>query len=388
MFLAMNSDTTTSIDLTSQAKQVSIADDKNYLERDNDLQNLLNSLSVPTAVLNKERQILMANESMNDIARGFVNRDIFKLRHGDVMNCKFSKSEPGGCGTTEHCRYCGALRAVLLSRQHNAKVSEECRMIVMINEKEVSADYLVTASPLTWCDRHYFIISLTDISHEKRRRIMERIFFHDLINKSGSLQGFLELLKIKTLQYNEDKFLNIAETITRDLVEEVLSYRMLLEAENNELTIIENKVVSIDILQTVKNQLSFHKVAADKEIEISADSETTTIMTEPVLLNRILTNMLKNALEASESGDTVKVGCRKINNRVKFWVQNPAVMSEDVKMQVFYRNFSTKGSNRGLGTYSIKLLGETYLKGEVSFTSMPGEGTIFSITLPLAETPI
>lgn len=43
--------------------------------------------------------------------------------------------------------------------------------------------------------------------------------------------------------------------------------------------------------------------------------------------------------------------------------------------------FSTKSQNHGIGTYSIRLLTENYLKGKVSFISNENDGTIFSVVL-------
>lgn len=59
-------------------------------------------------------------------------------------------------------------------------------------------------------------------------------------------------------------------------------------------------------------------------------------------------------------------------------------MPEEVKLQIFQRSFSTKGENRGIGTYSIKLIVTEYLKGEVSFDSDSENGTIFKIDLPVS----
>jgi sensor histidine kinase regulating citrate/malate metabolism len=50
-------------------------------------------------------------------------------------------------------------------------------------------------------------------------------------------------------------------------------------------------------------------------------------------------------------------------------------------MQVFMRSFSTKGTQRGLGTYSMKILGEQHLGGTVDFTTSDTEGTTFFIIL-------
>ena len=55
-----------------------------------------------------------------------------------------------------------------------------------------------------------------------------------------------------------------------------------------------------------------------------------------------------------------------------------------VAPRVFQRFFSTKpGSGRGLGGFAVKLLGERYLKGRVTFTTSPAEGTTFRVRLPL-----
>jgi signal transduction histidine kinase len=64
-------------------------------------------------------------------------------------------------------------------------------------------------------------------------------------------------------------------------------------------------------------------------------------------------------------------------------VHNPVYIMPEIQLQIFQRSFSTKGSGRGLGTYSIRLFSERYLKGKVSFTSNPQEGTTFRVQYPL-----
>ena len=93
--------------------------------------------------------------------------------------------------------------------------------------------------------------------------------------------------------------------------------------------------------------------------------------------------MVKNALEASEPGQTVTLGCNVIGDDVEFWVHNVAAMPEEVQLQVFQRAFSTKGAGRGSGTYSMRLLSQRYLQGDVSFMSSEDEGTTFRVRCPL-----
>ena len=58
-------------------------------------------------------------------------------------------------------------------------------------------------------------------------------------------------------------------------------------------------------------------------------------------------------------------------------------MPEAVQCQMFQRSFTTKiGDGHGIGTYSVKLLTEMYLRGTVEFRSTKAEGTTFIVRLP------
>jgi sensor histidine kinase regulating citrate/malate metabolism len=70
------------------------------------------------------------------------------------------------------------------------------------------------------------------------------------------------------------------------------------------------------------------------------------------------------------------------NRPVRISVNNSRVMPRHVQLQIFNRSFSTKGAGRGIGTYSMKLLGESYLKGRVGFRCEEAFGTTFFIDLP------
>jgi sensor histidine kinase regulating citrate/malate metabolism len=94
--------------------------------------------------------------------------------------------------------------------------------------------------------------------------------------------------------------------------------------------------------------------------------------------------MTKNALEACSPGESVILSCIKKGEMIRFSVKNPGEIPKNIALQIFQRSFSTKGSGRGLGTYSIKLLSEQYLKGKVGFTSSAEEGTQFFGEYPLS----
>jgi signal transduction histidine kinase len=94
--------------------------------------------------------------------------------------------------------------------------------------------------------------------------------------------------------------------------------------------------------------------------------------------------MTINALEASLIGGMVTISAHAEDSKVVFEVHNAGEMAADIQLQLFNRSFSTKSSaGRGIGTYSMKLFGERYLNGKVSFRSNSEEGTVFSFSLPI-----
>jgi sensor histidine kinase regulating citrate/malate metabolism len=89
-------------------------------------------------------------------------------------------------------------------------------------------------------------------------------------------------------------------------------------------------------------------------------------------------------LEATSPGQTITLRCEPEGaNAVVFSVHNDGFIPRDVQLQIFHRAFSTKGTGRGLGTYSMKLLGERYLGGQIRFESSPESGTTFMARFPL-----
>lgn len=339
---------------------------------------LLDSVPLMVLFLNEKRQIVAVNQRVCDTLKMNVEQFLGK-RPGEVFECVHSHDGPDGCGTGVTCRFCGAVNAVLESQQNKKSHSEECRMMTKNGEY---LDWKVTVNPFELKGYQLLCMSIQDISDQKRRQVLERTFFHDIVNTIGAIIGFSRDL---TEEGSSAEDLHAVIRLTDELMEDVTAQRDLTLAENGELKLrkepIELGMFLIRLVQIYQKQ----PVAEGICIEIEDLCEQT-VTTDPNPLKRVLMNMIKNALEASKPGDTVTVGCHCESGGVILSVHNPAVMPEEVKLQIFHRSFSTKsGAGRGIGTYSMKLLGETCLGGKVSFTSEPGKGTTFRISLPVHE---
>lgn len=333
------------------------------------------------AVINKDRQIVYANNELLSLLGLNTLEPILGKRPGEVLSCIHSGEEPFGCGTSRSCSYCGAVNTILESQRTGQKSTNEAHIATMVDGKHMSWDLNIISTPISFNGDTFYVLVLQDISDEKRRAVLERIFFHDLLNSVGGLSGLLTMLKENHNPEDATELINLSEEISRNILEEIIMQRQIRAAESGELKVRIEKANSIELLDAAIMKISFHESGKQRSIVKSEESENIDFDTDSILLQRVLINLLKNALEATPDNGVVLAGISHNADKIIFWVKNDQVMSKDIQMQMFQRSFSTKGEGRGLGTYSIRLLTENYLGGKVSFVSNETDGTIFSIEL-------
>lgn len=360
-----------------RSKPHAVEHQSELLSREPNLDRFFSVVTDVILILNEDRQIVYHNRNLLELPG--IDQRITGLRPGEAFNCIHAFESAGGCGTTKFCRECGAARAIQ-SSQKGVPAKEECRIV--LKDGGGALDLQIKSEQFRVNDQEFTIVTATDISHEKRRRVLERLFFHDIMNTAVGVRGLAELLSMAT-EEQQSELREMIHNGSEKLIEEIRSQVMLTAAENDELAINVSRVNTKQILQEIYMLYRLHEVSKEKNIVIDPAACNIEIKSDKAILSRVVANMLKNALEASRPGDNVTMGCEIEDQMVGFWVHNPSAMPSKVKMQVFQRSFSTKGEGRGLGTYSMKLLSEKYLQGSVFFSSSEAHGTTFNACYPL-----
>jgi signal transduction histidine kinase len=332
-------------------------------------------------VLNAQRQIVACNavawDGDAEAARG--------LRPGEALDCRHSAGR-GGCGTARACETCGALGAILASSERQAPVEAECS----VRSDPLAGgglEFGVRSTPLAIDGHAFTVVALRDVSAEKRRDALEHIFFHDVLNTVTGLRGWVD--RLRRPGADVARVSARIETLTLQVEREILDHRVLRLAERGELVPRSALLRPAEILQQLEPVFSSNPIARDRRLELDAGPPELELETDAALLLRVLVNMTRNALEATPAGGTVRVWSERARDgsaapdAVRFSVRNAGVIPAEVQARIFERSFSTKAERgRGLGTYGMKLLGERYLGGVVSFVSTDDAGTVFSIRLP------
>lgn len=375
---ALASSEKTAFASAERAAVESVTSDYAFFARKDLVESAIDTVPDVFLILNRQRQIVYANRAFLEVIGLDACEDIKGLRPGEALKCSNADKAPGGCGTSEFCRHCGAVNAILLSHK-GERATRECR----ITRKDTgeALDFSVLAVPLVERGDVFTVLALKDISHEKRRRALERVFFHDILNTLGGLFGLSNRLG-KNQSPEVKRLVHSVKDSARLLLDEIKAQKELSLAENGTLKVRRSKLNSDDFIYSLIANYQNHAVCKGRHLRKDPDSDSFTFQSDQTLLNRVVGNMIKNALEAIDPERTVTVRARKLEDGVEFSVHNPGVMPRNVQLQVFQRSFSTKGDDRGLGTYSMKLFGEKYLLGDVSFETAEESGTVFRIRLP------
>ncbi len=178
-------------------------------------------------------------------------------------------------------------------------------------------------------------------------------------------------LKQKINDYSETL---IQQIDTMSSVASAFSNFASMPAQQNETL---NVVAVVELTMDIFNE---------EYILFVAEEDTIISIIDRTQLIRIITNLVKNAIQSIPEKQEVKsiyVTIKKENNKVLITVSDNGIgiATEDFQ-RVFEPKFTTKSSGMGLGLGIIKNIIENY-KGTITFESQKGKGTTFTVSLPI-----
>jgi len=159
----------------------------------------------------------------------------------------------------------------------------------------------------------------------------------------------------------------------------------LIKMERGEYQVQSEPVNVLKPLAQIRNEMSGLMRTKDLDLQILFNSQvpgpddTFVIEGEEILFYSMLTNLIKNAIEASPPNQTVYVSLLK-NEQNIIRIQNKGVVPEQIRERFFDKYVTaSKRTGTGLGTYSARLITET-MNGTISMKTGNREGTMVKIS--------
>jgi two-component system nitrogen regulation sensor histidine kinase NtrY len=141
-----------------------------------------------------------------------------------------------------------------------------------------------------------------------------------------------------------------------------------------------------DITEVIASLVNIYKTGTHIKIKYVNDNSKAEIFYDKAQINRLFTNLIKNAIEAAKDSEAVEIFIKQFraDNHIIISVKdNGNGIQEELQSKIFDPNFTTKTSGTGLGLAICKAIVEK-ANGKIWFVTAPNEGTIFFVELPVA----
>jgi signal transduction histidine kinase/CheY-like chemotaxis protein len=209
---------------------------------------------------------------------------------------------------------------------------------------------------------------------------------HDLRQPFQAIHLFLHLLQSKVSDPAQQSLVTrIQEAVQSG--ETLLT--SLLELSTLEAGNVRPAVVRVPVSEVLEKLIrEFDAPAVSKGLRLRFMQCGAVVTTDPVLLERMLRHLIGNAIRFTAKG-SVMVGCRRRGNRIKIEVWDTGYGIPEDRQAAIFEEFTQipgpgsrdRGRGLGLGLAIVERIANL-LGHSVEVRSVPGKGSVFSVTLP------
>lgn len=168
----------------------------------------------------------------------------------------------------------------------------------------------------------------------------------------------------------------------------------LLDVSQLDAGLIRPHLAAVELDGLVRTVVEeFSATAAQKGVKLEAEKTDATVHTDPVLLGRMLRNLVSNAIKYTPSSGEVRMSFARTGGRVEIIVRDTGEGIPPERQQEVFEEFRQLGNPQrnpalglGLGLSIVKRM-STLLDHPVRLHSTPGQGTTVTVSVPLALAP-
>ncbi len=219
---------------------------------------------------------------------------------------------------------------------------------------------------------------------------------HELRTPMNGVMGMLQLLGTTSMSSEQDEYVQIAGESTDHLLKVIND---ILDFSRLESGTLELEQIAFNLPQQLRTSIALfdhtaHQKGLELITELGGDPEDVTVIGDPTRLRQILVNLIGNALKFTEAGYIKVSAYWSRDGEDSLWlncqVRDTGIGVEPAQLENMFTAFQqadTSTSRRYGGTGLGLSIARTFARGmggELSATSTPGEGSCFTLSVPLA----
>lgn len=212
---------------------------------------------------------------------------------------------------------------------------------------------------------------------------------HEIKNPLTPIQLSAERLK-RRYYINQEGYEQVLIECTDVIIDEVIRLRRLLDefSQFARMPVINPSPSNINYIIDESIRL-YGEFPKNIELVMDYTESLPQILIDPDQMRRAFFNIIKNAVEAMQDGGKLIITTKKVNSESDEYIQiefsdTGTGITEELMKNLFTPHFSTKRGGSGLGLAIVKKIIADH-GGDISVKSKEGEGTTFTIKIPIQQ---
>ncbi|WP_295335595.1 ATP-binding protein [Flavobacterium sp.] len=225
---------------------------------------------------------------------------------------------------------------------------------------------------------------LAQSEREQAWREMAKQVAHEIKNPLTPMRLTVQSFQRK-FDANDPNLKQKLDDYSKTLIQQIDTMSAVASAFSNFASMPAQQNETLNVVEVVEFSLDIFN---EDFIRFESNSEEIITVMDRTQLIRIITNLVKNAIQAipeeqSEKAVLVSVNAEEDNVIIAVKDNGIGINTENTE-RIFEPKFTTKTSGMGLGLGIIKNIIENY-KGTITFESELGKGSTFIVSLPIVK---
>lgn len=226
--------------------------------------------------------------------------------------------------------------------------------------------------------REFLKNTISDISHQLKTPLAALNIYNGIMQTEAETGGLATIREFAGLSEQE---LDRIETLVQNLLK--------ITKFDAGTMVVEKRQENISVIMAEVEKHFAHRARQEEKQVVLSGSDAVSFSCDRSWILEALDNLVKNALDHTESGDSIWMTWEKSPSAVRMTVKDSGngIHPEDLHhiFKRFYRSrYSQDTQGIGLGLPLVKAVAEAH-GGSVSVDSRLGEGAAFVLLFPVAE---
>jgi two-component system cell cycle sensor histidine kinase/response regulator CckA len=205
---------------------------------------------------------------------------------------------------------------------------------------------------------------------------------HDIRNPLQAIVGDLYLAKEELKGIPDFQGRNSMQEYIDEIEKNVVYINKIVADLQDFARPLKPNIEKVDLNCIIDDLLSENRMLDNIEVIVKVEEVARELEADSSFINRILSNLVTNAVQAMPKGGKLTISATKESKDIIIKVNDNGVgIPESIKGKLFTPMFTTKARGQGFGLAVIKRMTEA-LGGAVTFESIEGKGTTFTVRLP------